>query len=51
MPVIATLTARCRHFLRNLFRRDPQAQHALTLFDEAEALLRLSAGSGRVASR
>ena len=36
---------------RNLFRRDPQAQHALTLFDEAEALLRLSAGSGRVASR
>ena len=26
---------------RNLFRRDPQAQHALTLFDEAAALLRL----------
>ena len=36
---------------RNLFRRDPQAQHALTLFDEAEALLRLSPPPGRVASR
>lgn len=36
---------------RNLFRRDPQAQHALTLFDEAEALLRLSSAPGRVASR
>ena len=36
---------------RNLFRRDPQAQHALTLFDEAEALLRLSPTPGRVASR
>lgn len=36
---------------RNLFRRDPQAQHALTLFDEAEALLSLSSAPGRVASR
>ena len=36
---------------RNLFRRDPQAQHALTLFGEAEALLRLSSPPGRVASR
>ena len=36
---------------RNLFRRDPQAQHALTLFDEAAALLRLSSGSRAVASR
>ena len=36
---------------RNLFRRDPQAQHALTLFDEAEALLSLSSTPGRVASR
>lgn len=36
---------------RNLFRRDPQAQHALTLFDEAEALLRLSSAPDRVASR
>ena len=36
---------------RNLFRRDPQAQHALTLFDEAEALLSLSSPPGRVASR
>lgn len=36
---------------RNLFRRDPQAQHALTLFDEAAALLRLSSAPGRVASR
>jgi carboxyl-terminal processing protease len=36
---------------RNLFRRDPQAQHALTLFDEAAALLRLSSASRAVASR
>jgi carboxyl-terminal processing protease len=36
---------------RNLFRRDPQAQHALTLFDEAVALLRLSSTSRAVASR
>ncbi len=36
---------------RNLSRRDPQAQHALTLFDEAATLLRLSSSSGRVASR
>ena len=36
---------------RNLFRRDPQAQHALTLFDEAGALLRLSSASRAVASR
>ena len=36
---------------RNLFGRDPQAQHALTLFDEAVALLRLSSTSRAVASR
>ena len=36
---------------RNLFDEDPQAQHALTLFDEAERLLRLSGGLAVVASR
>ena len=36
---------------RNLFRRDPQAQHALTFFDEAAVLLRLSAAPRAVASR
>ena len=36
---------------RNLFDRDPQAQHALTFFDEAAALLRLSAAPRAVASR
>ena len=36
---------------RNLFRRDPQAQHALTLFEEADALLRLSSSPARVVSR
>ena len=36
---------------RHLFRRDPQAQFALTLFDEAEALLDLRDRSTAVASR
>ena len=36
---------------RNLFRRDPQAQYALTLLDDAAALLHLSSGSRAVASR
>ena len=36
---------------RNLFGRDPQAQHALTLYDEATALLRLSSAPRAVASR
>ena len=36
---------------RNLFGRDPQAQHALTLFGEAQALLTLSSTPRRVASR
>jgi len=36
---------------RNLTSRDPQAQFALTLFDEAERLLDVSRGAGVVASR
>ncbi len=36
---------------RNLFRRDPQAQYSLTLFEEAAALLRLSSAPRAVASR
>lgn len=36
---------------RNLFRRDPQAQYALSLFDEAGELLRLSRDPGLVAAR
>ena len=40
-----------REARRNLFRRDPQAQHALTLFDEATALLRLSQGATLVAAQ
>ena len=34
---------------RNLFEHDPQAQYAMTLFDEAEALLRLREGESLVA--
>ena len=40
-----------REARRNLFRRDPQTRHALTLFDEAAALLRLSEDGTAVASR
>ena len=36
---------------RNLFRRDPQAQYALSLFDEAGELLRLSREPSLVAAR
>ena len=35
----------------NLFREDPQAQYALSLFDEARTLLRLSSEAGLVAAR
>ena len=40
-----------REARRNLFRRDPQAQYALALFDEATALLRLSQGGTVVAAQ
>ena len=40
-----------REARRNLFRRDPQAQYALTLFDEAAALLRLSQGGALAAAQ
>ena len=40
-----------REARRNLFRRDPQARYALTLFDEATALLRLSQGGTVVAAQ
>ena len=36
---------------RNLFSQDPQAQFALTVFDEAEALLELKAAGSVSASR
>ena len=36
---------------RNLFSQDPQAQFALTVFDEAEALLELKAAGSVAASR
>jgi hypothetical protein len=36
---------------RNLFKQDPQAQFALTVFDEAEALLGLKATDSVSASR
>ena len=36
---------------RNLFAHDPQAQHAMTLFDEAQALLQLRDGGALVARR
>ena len=36
---------------RNLFVHDPQAQHAMTLFDEAEALLQLRDTGSLVAQR
>ena len=36
---------------KNLSMQDPQLQHALTLFPEAAALMRLSAAPGRQAQR
>jgi hypothetical protein len=36
---------------KNLSRQDPQLQHALTLFPEAEALMHLTAGPERRAAR